>query len=160
MNTSFFIQSIQLTLSILLQHHISNPFKVLLIYCLKCPNDRMCLPNVENQFRWTQSWYADTTNRSCLYFLLDHEDYFYVAQECVIGHFTVNLTQFFPFYSYSVIAYRLFHKQRPRKVGLVTWWRWMDNSFTLKPTLSLWTPLIICSVGGGSDDKTNPSRQG
>jgi hypothetical protein len=49
MNTSFFTQSIQLTMSLLLQHHISKLFKVLLIYCLKCPSDRMRLPNVENQ---------------------------------------------------------------------------------------------------------------
>jgi len=98
--------------------------------------------------RWTHSWYADTTNRSFLYFLLVYEDYFHMAKEYVIGHFTVNLTQFSPFCAYSVIAHRLFQKQKPRTVGLFTKWRWMDNSFTLRPTLSLWTPLIICSFGG------------
>jgi hypothetical protein len=155
MNTSFFTQSIQLTLSILLQHHILKLFSVLLSYCLKCPSGR----NVENQSdKRIYDTHIPQNEVAYISYLITRiiiiwwKNMWLVTLQSIWHNFS-------PLCSYSFIAYRLFHKHRPHTVGLVTRWKWMDDSFKLRPTLSLWTPIIICSFGRGSDDETTPSRQ-
>jgi hypothetical protein len=82
----------------------------------------MCLPNVENQSdEGTPDTQIPQTEVVYISYLITRIIFIW-RKGYVIGHFTVNLTQFFPFCSYSVIAHRLFHKQRPRTVSIVTIW--------------------------------------